>query len=80
MARLRNEGKLSLCVSPAYKADQISFKLWSLHKHIDDVRKDLNYSNTDVNIFADFLVLITKIFMLLMDIFHLEMIVHELVV
>ena len=25
---------------------------WSLHKHIDDVRKDLNYSSTDVNIFA----------------------------
>ena len=60
--------------------EPISFKLWSLHKHIDDVRKDLNYSNTDVNIFADFLVLITMIFMLLMDIFYLEMIVHELVV
>ena len=28
MARLRNEGKLSLCVSPVYKADQISFKLF----------------------------------------------------
>ena len=25
----------------------------SLHKHIDDVRKDLNYSSTDVNIFAE---------------------------
>ena len=44
------------------------------------IYKDLNYSNTDVNIFADFLVLITRIFMLLMDIFYLEMIVHELVV
>ena len=46
------------CVSPVYKADQVSFKLcfWnarSLHKHIDDVRKDLNYSSTDVNIFAE---------------------------
>ena len=58
MARLRNDGKLSFCVSPVYKADQISFKLCflnarSLHKHIDDVRKDLNYSSTDVNIFAE---------------------------
>ena len=58
MARLRNDGKLSFCVSPVYKADQISFKLYflnarSLHKHIDAVRKDLNYSSTDVNIFAE---------------------------
>ena len=58
MAHLRNDGNLSLCVSPVYKADQISFKLCflnarSLHKHIDDVRKDLNYSSTDVNIFAE---------------------------
>ena len=58
MARLSNDGKLSLCVSPFYKADQISFKLCflnarSLHKHIDDVRKDLNYSSNDVNIFAE---------------------------
>ena len=45
-------------VSPVYKADQISFNLCflnarSLHKHIDDVRKDLNYSSTDVNIFTE---------------------------
>ena len=37
---------------------EISFKLCflkarSLHKHIDDVRKDFNYSSTDVNIFAE---------------------------
>lgn len=25
----------------------------SLHKHTDDVRNDLNYSSTDVNIFAE---------------------------
>ena len=89
MARLRNDGKLSFCVSPVYKADQISFKLCflnarSLHKHIDDVRKDLNYSSTDVNINflqrQDMLVLITMIFMLLMGIIYLEMIVHQLVV
>ena len=54
MARLRNDGKLLLCVSPVYKADQISFKLcflnaWSLHKHIDDVHKDLNYSSTEID-------------------------------
>lgn len=58
MTRLTNEGKHSLCVSPVYKADQISFKLCflnsrSLHKHIDDVLKDLNYSSTDVNIIAE---------------------------
>ena len=37
--------------------NQNAFKLCflncrSLHRHIDDIRKDLNYSNTDVNIFA----------------------------
>ena len=25
----------------------------SLHKHTDDVRHDLNYSSTDINIFAE---------------------------
>ena len=89
MARLRHDGKLSFCVSPVYKPDQISFKLCflnarSLHKHIDDVREDLNYSSTDVNkLFLqrqDMLVLITMIFMLLMGIVYLEMIVRQLVV
>ena len=58
MNRLRSEGKLSLCISPVYRAEEIPFKLCflnarSLHKHIEDVRRDLNYSSTDVNIFSE---------------------------
>ena len=58
MNRLRTEGKLSLCISPVYRAEEIPFKLCflntrSLHKHIDDIRGDLNYSSTDVCIFAE---------------------------
>ena len=26
---------------------------WLLHKHIDDVQRDLNFTNTDVNIFSE---------------------------
>ena len=26
---------------------------WLLHKHIDDVRRDLNFTNTDINIFSE---------------------------
>ena len=38
--------------------DQVSFKICflnarSLHRHIDDVQFDLNYTSTDVNIFAE---------------------------
>ena len=38
--------------------DEVSFKLCylnarSLHKHIDDIRKDLNYTNTDINIISE---------------------------
>lgn len=58
MDRLRVEGQLSLSVTPVYNASQISFKMCflnarSLHRHIEDVRKDLNYSATDVNIFSE---------------------------
>ncbi|XP_048578998.1 ATP-dependent DNA helicase PIF1-like [Nematostella vectensis] len=58
MHRLRTEGKLSLSVSPIYEAPQASIKICflnarSLHKHIDDIRHDLNYSSTDVNIFSE---------------------------
>ena len=58
MERLRNDAKLDLCISPVYNADQIPLKRCylntrSLHRHIEDVRKDLNYSNTDVNIFSE---------------------------
>ena len=83
MACLRNDGKLS----PVYKADQLSFKLCclnarSLHKHIDDVRKDLNYSSTDVNIFAEtrYAHSVNDICAIEGYIVYLEMIVHQLVV
>ena len=26
---------------------------WSLHKHVNDVRHDLNFTNTDINIFSE---------------------------
>ena len=58
MERLRREGRLKLCVSPLYSGHQISFKLCflnarSLHRHIEDVRKDLNYTTTDICIFTE---------------------------
>ena len=57
MERLKNNVKLDLCISPVYNVDQIPLKLCylntrSLHRHTEDVRKDL-YSNTDVNIFSE---------------------------
>ena len=58
MERLRTDAKLSLSVTPVYSTDEVSFKLCylnarSLHKHIDDIRKDLNYTNTDINIISE---------------------------
>ena len=55
MECLRTERYLKLSVTPIYNHDQISFKLCflnarSLHKHIDDVSHDLNYTSTDINI------------------------------
>ena len=55
MECLRTERYLKLSVTPIYNLDQISFKLCflnarSLHKHIDDVSHDLNYTSTDINI------------------------------
>lgn len=57
MHRLRTEGQLSLSVISIYKKSQISLKVCfinarSLHKHLSDVLQDLNYTNTDVNIFS----------------------------
>lgn len=48
----------SLSVSPLYKAPQVTVKVCylnarSLHKHIEDIRTDLNYTISDVNIFAE---------------------------
>ena len=58
MEKLRNERSLTLNVTTVYDLDQISFKFCylnarSLHKHIDDVRHDLNYTSTDINIFSE---------------------------
>ena len=58
MHRLRTEGQLSLSVISIYKKSQISLKVCfinarSLHKHLSDVLQDLNYTNTDVNIFSE---------------------------
>ena len=79
--RLRNSG-LSLSVSPLYTKSPVSLKICylnarSLHKHIDDVHKDLNHSNTDISIFQrqDLLIQIMIACMPLMDIVCLEMIV-----
>ena len=57
MKRLRTNGRLKLSVSPLYTVTGCVFKLFllnarSLHRHID-VRKDLNYSNTDLSLFSD---------------------------
>ena len=58
MQHLRTEGCLKLSVTPIYEASQTACKICflnsrSLHRHIEDVRKDLNYSNIDVNIFSE---------------------------
>ncbi len=57
MELLRTERAMKLSITPLYKMDQISFKLCylnarSLHKHIDDVRHDLNFTNADISIFS----------------------------
>ena len=58
MQRLRTEGQLPLSIKPIYEAPNNSIKICflnarSLHKHIDDIRHDLNYLSTDVNIFSE---------------------------
>ena len=58
MKRLRTDGRVKLSVAPLYTVSGCVLKLCflnarSLHRHIDDVRKDLNYSNTDLNLFSE---------------------------
>lgn len=58
MESFRKERYLQLSITPVYKLNQVSFRICflnarSLHRHIDDVRLDLNYTSTDVNIFAE---------------------------
>ncbi|CAB3978452.1 Hypothetical predicted protein [Paramuricea clavata] len=58
MEILRTEQSLNLCFKPLYMLDQSDLKVCylnarSLHKHIEDVRKDINYSSMDIVIFTE---------------------------
>ena len=58
MQRLRTEKHLHFSLTPIYEIHEPTVKLCflnsrSLHKHIEDIRKDLNYSHTDVSIFSE---------------------------
>lgn len=58
MERLRTTAKLTFCISPLYEISGSLLKLCylntrSVHRHIEDLRKDLNYSSADINIFAE---------------------------
>ncbi len=56
MEILRTEHRLKLCYIRLYNLDHLDLKicyLRSLHKHIEDIRKDINYSSTDILIFSE---------------------------
>jgi hypothetical protein len=59
METLRTERSLKLCFTPLYMLDHSDLKVCylnarSLHKHIEDVRKDINYSSIhDIVIFTE---------------------------
>ena len=58
MQLLRNEYKLDLCFTPLYMLANTDLKICylnarSLHKHIEDVRKDINYLSADITIFTE---------------------------
>ena len=58
MEQLRTSAKLKLCISPLYQITGSLQKLCylnarSVHKHIQDLRKDFNYLSADINIFAE---------------------------
>ena len=58
MQLLRSEYKLDLCFTPLYMLANTDLKICylnarSLHKHIDDVRKDINYLSADILIFTE---------------------------
>ena len=55
---LRNELELDLCFTPLYMLENTDLKICylnarSLHKHIDDVRTDINYLSADILIFIE---------------------------
>jgi hypothetical protein len=58
MEMLRTEHSLKLCFTPLYMLDHSELKICylnarSLHRHIEDVRKDINYSSADILIFTE---------------------------
>ena len=58
MQKLRTERSLQLCYTPLYQISQSELKVCylnarSLHKHIEDIRKDFNYSSSDIAIFTE---------------------------
>lgn len=58
MQQLRTGHHTKLTNTPIYELDPNTFKICflnsrSLHKHIEDIRSDLNYSNMDINIFSE---------------------------
>ena len=58
MQHLRTHRHLKLSVTPIYNTDETAFKICflntrSLHRHIEDIRKDMNYTSVDVNIFSE---------------------------
>ena len=58
MQLLRNEYKLDLCFNPLYMFENTDLKICylnarSLHKHIDDIRQDINYLSTDILVFTE---------------------------
>ena len=58
MKMLRTEHKLKLGFTPLYMLDHTDLNICylnsrSLHKYIEDVQKDINYSSTDILIFAE---------------------------
>ena len=58
MEILRTGHRLKLCYTPLYNLHHSDLNICylnarSLHKHIEDVRKDINYSSTDILIFSE---------------------------
>lgn len=60
MQHLRTEARLKLSISAiySYETDQNTLKICflnsrSLHRHIEDIHKDLNYSSVNMNIFSE---------------------------
>ena len=58
MQLLRNEYQLDLSFTPLYMLNHSDLKICylnarSLHKHIEDVQKDINYSSADIQIFTE---------------------------